>query len=649
MLLPAFLSCDSENMNSQENSSTKQPSMTRLSLINGQSISKKIGVKRKGLLINTDQTIDDNIVDTLMKARNTEAVVERNKTDIYGYSHHRFKQRYEGIEVIDAEFIVHRDRDGEILYVNGRVFNPEGMSVEAEIESDEAAELVEDEYGEDEDFELLSKPELVIKDSSLQYRVYYSKNSEETSVENYICYIDALTGKINKVNKLSPEFSYEASEITTISGQRLSGERTSDDETVSFNATLKYQYEYYEESGGYDYYYYIYPDTYKYWLKDDRTTTAGGARYKQWYVQKIHKYLGKYSYTSFVTSTIYSATNFNYIDENSTNNIRTIISNTGTFNNSEISAAKNISLIQSYNYNILGRLGIDDGQSPNYIINGTCYPLPACIYVDDDHYDATNCGYTPKDFSATVRAYSYPRGSFYFGSGDGKTRGSLCILDLMAHEYGHAISDWESGIHTSDKLSEEAALAESYSDIFGTIVEFYYQPDGRQYYGTTIGEYTNHRPGYADWYIGEDTCIYSESPVAFRDMRNPCSITSKSGYTGSKYYNGINWNSSNECHARAGVQNFAFYLLSDGGSGIKEDCPGGKAYNVTGIGVQNAGAIAMYSNCNLLTSNADFQESADAWYLAAFLMGYTGQMAFYTSNVQAAWSAVGITTINIMY
>ncbi len=103
----------------------------------------------------------------------------------------------------------------------------------------------------------------------------------------------------------------------------------------------------------------------------------------------------------------------------------------------------------------------------------------------------------------------------------------------------------------------------------------------------------------------------------------------------------VNNESSYKIFARAGVQNFAFYLLSDGGSGINEDCPGGKTYNVTGIGVENAGAIAMYSNCNLLTSNADFQESADAWLLASYLF-YLEGMDWYLDNVVSTWCAVGV-------
>ena len=49
----------------------------------------------------------------------------------------------------------------------------------------------------------------------------------------------------------------------------------------------------------------------------------------------------------------------------------------------------------------------------------------------------------------------------------------------------------------------------------------------------------------------------------------------------------------------------------------------------------------MYANCNLLTSNADFQESADAWLLASYLF-YLEGMDDYMDNVVSAWCAVGV-------
>ena len=68
------------------------------------------------------------------------------------------------------------------------------------------------------------------------------------------------------------------------------------------------------------------------------------------------------------------------------------------------------------------------------------------------------------------------------------------MLDIAAHEYGHALTQY-----TSDLVYayEPGALNEAYSDIIGAAVEFWVQPDG-------TGSYPNATPGHDDWLAGED-------------------------------------------------------------------------------------------------------------------------------------------------
>jgi bacillolysin len=63
----------------------------------------------------------------------------------------------------------------------------------------------------------------------------------------------------------------------------------------------------------------------------------------------------------------------------------------------------------------------------------------------------------------------------HFGDGDNIEAGPLPTLDIVAHEYGHAITEYTSGLAYD---YESGALDESYSDLMGALVEFWSEPDG---------------------------------------------------------------------------------------------------------------------------------------------------------------------------
>jgi Zn-dependent metalloprotease/subtilisin family serine protease len=218
--------------------------------------------------------------------------------------------------------------------------------------------------------------------------------------------------------------------------------------------------------------------------------------------------------------------------------------------------------------------------------------------------------------SSYVNAY-WDGSQFYFGDGDGITANALTTLDIVAHEYAHALTDYSSDLIYS---YESGALNESFSDIFGALVEFSAQPDGRAMYPTSA-------EGQSDWLIGEDAWLEAD---ALRDMRDPQRYGQPSYYKGTYWYSGAGDNGG--VHYNNGVQNFAFYLLAEGGTGTNDGVP----YSITGLGIEVAGEIAMYANMYLLTSSAQFQDAREAWLLAASTLGYD------TQNVAAVWTAVGV-------
>ncbi|MEI6563926.1 MAG: M4 family metallopeptidase, partial [bacterium] len=200
-----------------------------------------------------------------------------------------------------------------------------------------------------------------------------------------------------------------------------------------------------------------------------------------------------------------------------------------------------------------------------------------------------------------------------------------CALDVMGHELTHGVDQYSADLIYAD---ESGALNESMSDIFGTCVEFYYQPDGRASYPNSI-------PGHSDWLMGEDT---APEVGVIRDMKNP-----KAKGQPSKY-KGINWDFNNEVHQNDSVQNFFFYLLCDGGSGTNEDI----IYYLPGIGIRAAEKVAYLALTSYMIPSTDYTMARDYWLAAAQetdAAGATTNAAFF---VNVAWAAVGIGTFNFV-
>jgi Zn-dependent metalloprotease len=263
----------------------------------------------------------------------------------------------------------------------------------------------------------------------------------------------------------------------------------------------------------------------------------------------------------------------------------------GSGDPSIISLAANITTVQNWVYTTLGRKGFDDND-PLVVLHA---------HFDPSEADAANAHFDPSNMQ------------FYFGSGDGIQADPLTSLDIVAHEYCHAITFTTSGLAG---LPESGALNESYSDIMACLVEFASQPDNRS-------EYPQTRPGTADWLCGEDCAL---KRPAFRDVRNPQRLLQPS------FYEGANWDNEMEVHINDGVQNFAFYLLSEGGTGINDGHP----YSINGIGIQKAGELALYANIYFLQEYSLYRDSRNAWIQAAEMVGVNPAI------VSDVWTAVGI-------
>lgn len=194
--------------------------------------------------------------------------------------------------------------------------------------------------------------------------------------------------------------------------------------------------------------------------------------------------------------------------------------------------------------------------------------------------------------------------------GDGNNGNSpFTAIDIAGHEVTHGLTTFTAGLIYQN---ESGALNESFSDIFGAAVEFF-----------ALG-FNN-----GDWLMGEDLGF------VIRSMSNPNS------YGDPDTYHGTNWEftafDNGGVHINSGVQNFWFYLLTVGGSGSNDL---GNNYNVTGIGVDDAGAIAFRNLTVYLTQSSQYTDARFyALESAEDLFGVCSQQLI---SAGKAWYAVGV-------
>ena len=259
--------------------------------------------------------------------------------------------------------------------------------------------------------------------------------------------------------------------------------------------------------------------------------------------------------------------------------------------------------VWNYFYNTHGRNGIDGVGGPGGYTSadGTVKLLSSRV-----HYGSS---YNNAFWNGTYMTY---------GDGDGTTFKPLVTLDICGHEMQHGITERTAGLVYSN---ESGALNESWSDVFGAMVERYKK-----------GESVN------TWKIGEDAYTPATAGDALRYMDNP---HAKAGgtyttdddpdhyaerYTGTGDNGGV--------HINSGIANKAFYLLAKGGTHHRS------GITVTGIGADYAAKIWYKALTTYMTSSTNFAGARAATLNAAAAL-YGSGSTNYNATAQA-WSAVGV-------
>lgn len=193
-----------------------------------------------------------------------------------------------------------------------------------------------------------------------------------------------------------------------------------------------------------------------------------------------------------------------------------------------------------------------------------------------------------------------------YGMGSGSW-GPVAGIDVVGHEFTHGLTQSSSNLVYS---GESGALNESFSDIFGKLIEYY---GLKQKFS---------------WYLGG---FGAGSNKGFRNMKNPNEKGCPDTY-GGKY-----WNAGDIVHYNSSVQNFWFYLLSTGGSGTNDS---GHVYYVDSIGMEKAGKVAYRNNTVYLTKNSNFKDAR--FYGIKSAQDLYGDCSRETEAVTNAWYAVGV-------
>jgi len=241
-------------------------------------------------------------------------------------------------------------------------------------------------------------------------------------------------------------------------------------------------------------------------------------------------------------------------------------------------------------------------------------------YFKNVHYRSSYDGYGAIVWNYVHYSTNYDN-AFWDGSrivyGDGFSYDILTSLDIVAHEFGHGVTQSTANLVYSN---ESGAINESLSDIWSACVKNY----ANNYFPITTKPI---------WLIGNEI----NGNNAVRNMSYPTSTNQPDTYGGGLYWTGP----TAGVHTNSGIMNHWFYILSMGKSGTNGL---GFAYYVTGIGLSKAEKIVYKALTAHMTSGTNFYNARKATIQAA-----TTLYGSYSTEVLAvinSWNAVGVIDIS---
>lgn len=256
--------------------------------------------------------------------------------------------------------------------------------------------------------------------------------------------------------------------------------------------------------------------------------------------------------------------------------------------------------------------------------DGKGTPVVAMVNYNDFQGSAMNAAASPDTpFDKTCGVMQFGMGQFfpyldktYNISNFGFYPYSM--LDLTGHEFTHLVA---TKLGDDD---ETAALNESYADIMGKMIE---RKSLQEYSYPSGDDYVE----FVSWKLGQVNG-YGTPQYVVRRFNDPNTDSHP------KFYQGNFWQSENaDMHANAGVQNYWFYLLCNGGTVTPEQ---GEDVTIEAIPRDSAELITFSSLMYYGLKYVDYPMARKNSIYAARM--YFGDDSQEVKSVFNAWYAVGV-------
>lgn len=557
------------------------------------------------------------------------------KSDDLGFNHITYKVLFAGVSVDESLILVHSQK-GQVKFINGHIANDVELNTDPNISKTEASSLAKN-LLEVSDLINENDAELTIIKIAGEYKLAYKvRIASLKPLKNYDVFIDANTGalckKVNQVahdDEIGTGDTYYSGSQTFTTDKFSGGYRLRDNgrKIETYDATNETPVDYVNVDNiweGYpfissftisntnqDWWYSIFSDTeadFYLILKDGDNLPVFKTPIKKNVSTpvnfEINQYLTNPPYSMEIWDDDVVSDDFGGSYSISITNGLHNWSGDGNNGSYEIESIGHPAIdvhwgMQvSYDFykDLLGRESYDGkGSVIKQYIN------PPSLQGGEK---ANNAG-----------AYNDPVNIMVYGLGDGKKMNPVVGLDVEGHEYTHMVVN-HNGNGGLVYEGESGALNESFADIMGTAIEFYSGVD-------------------PDWSIGEGITI--DKPF-LRSMSNPKLAGQPDTYKKENWANTFDLSFDHGgVHVNSGVQNYWFYLLSEGGSGTNDL---GNSYSVTSIGITDAIKIAYRNLITYLTPNATYYDA----YLGSLQAAEDlfGNPSIQYSAVREAWYAVGI-------
>lgn len=218
--------------------------------------------------------------------------------------------------------------------------------------------------------------------------------------------------------------------------------------------------------------------------------------------------------------------------------------------------------------------------------------------IDDKGMDIISSVHYGKNYSNAAWVGT----QMIYGDGDGVEAIALSgSLDVVGHEITHGVTEHTANLEYKD---QSGALNESFSDVFGALMEFEYQPEK------------------ADYLLGEDIWTPNNPNDALRDMADPGS---------DKAYRA----------QPAHMNDYLKTTADHGGVHSNSGIPNKAAYNVMqSVGHDKTGQIYYHALTNYLVKTSDFHDARLALVQSA--KDLYGNNSSESRDVAKAFDDVGV-------